>query len=370
MKNEQNTRSIYHRKDGRWEARYASGRDRGGRIRYRSVYGKTRAEAEEKYLAAAAGMMTETGRNPCVAELLADCRKRTQLKGKPATVDRYRFLAEKHINPALGLIRIADLTSADVNSYLYREYTSGRLDGQGGLSAAYVGSIARLILLMGRYSVNELHVQPFLSAVEVPGRRKRLPPVLAPEERSGLDTILFSETDGTGLGILLAGYAGLRLGEVCALRWMDVDLEKGMLTVRHSLSLVHTDADGGKKTAYILSEVKTAGSYRKVPIVSRLMPVLKKLQCRDGQAFVTTGTRKYMIPRTMQNRFHAALKTAGLRQINFHALRHTFATRCIEAHTDPKSLSLALGHAKTSFTLDTYVHPDDETLRREIGKIC
>ena len=70
MKNEQNTRSIYHRKDGRWEARYASGRDRGGRIRYRSVYGKTRAEAEEKYLAAAAGMMTETGRNPCVAELL------------------------------------------------------------------------------------------------------------------------------------------------------------------------------------------------------------------------------------------------------------------------------------------------------------
>jgi integrase len=189
-------------------------------------------------------------------------------------------------------------------------------------------------------------------------------PVLSPADQNKLYLYCMQAPDETCLGILLSLYAGLRIGEICALRWEDVDMERQTIRVRHTVSRVQA-AQG---TQLIIDRPKTPSSLRTIPIYSQLLPILRQFQADAG--FVLTGTEDFVSPRTYEYRFHRVLKKGEIPDINYHGLRHSFATRCIEAGMDVKSLSEILGHADASITLNTYVHSSMEQKRLQMEKLA
>ena len=173
----------------------------------------------------------------------------------------------------------------------------------------------------------------------------------------------------TDLGIMLALYTGMRLGEICALKWEDIDLEHKIIHVRHTISRIkNQDPSVDAKTVLILDTPKTKTSRRDIPISSKLFRFLDMAH-RNECNYVISGDTNFMSPRTFEYRFQKKLDCCGVPRINFHGLRHTFATRCIERGVDIKSLSEILGHANVGITLNTYVHSSMDQKRKQIEKL-
>ena len=175
----------------------------------------------------------------------------------------------------------------------------------------------------------------------------------------------------TCVGIMLSLYTGMRIGEVCALTWDDVDLQELTIQIRHTVARIRADQTGrGEKTQLIIDTPKTSASRRDVPISSLLRTLLEQVRPASGAGYVLSGNEAFVSPRTFSSRYHSVLRSAGIPSFNFHILRHTFATRCIEAGMDAKTLSEILGHASVSITLHTYVHSSMDTKRFHLEKIC
>ena len=164
---------------------------------------------------------------------------------------------------------------------------------------------------------------------------------------------------------MISLHAGLRIGEVCALKWSDVDLEERIIHIRATVSRVGR-TDGTKGTMLTLGSPKTNASIRDIPISSVLFNVLKELHNTSASPFVISETDTFMSPRTYEYRYHRILKQCDIPKINYHALRHTFATRCIESKMDVKTLSEILGHGKASVTMDIYVHSSMDRKRAQM----
>ena len=154
---------------------------------------------------------------------------------------------------------------------------------------------------------------------------------------------------------------GMRIGEICALRWENIDLEKRVLTVRHTIQRIQC-FEGDRKTKVIIAEPKSQSSRREIPIPDCIMPMLKELKGKNS-AFVLTETEKPIEPRTMQYRFKRILENAGVGYYNFHVLRHSMASSAVELGFDVKTLSEILGHSSVQVTLDRYIHTSMEHKR-------
>ncbi len=165
--------------------------------------------------------------------------------------------------------------------------------------------------------------------------------------------------------VLLCMYTGLRLGELCALRWTDLDEKNITISVNHTVQRIATE-NQRKKSALMESAPKSGTSKRTIPVSEEMMDLLRGLQNRQLYVF---GGMKPLEPRTMQYRFKQILKEAGIERRNFHILRHTFATNCMENCMDIKSLSEILGHSDVKITLNCYVHPTLEAKREQIGRL-
>ena len=171
------------------------------------------------------------------------------------------------------------------------------------------------------------------------------------------------------IGILLCLFIGLRIGEICALKWEDISLTEKTIHVHHTIQRIQIEGNSNKKTKVIITTPKSKCSIRTIPIPDNIINILNKIspnQC----GFLLTGTeKKYVEPRTMQNHLKKVLESASLRSVNFHALRHTFATRCVEVGFDIKSLSEILGHANVNITMNRYVHPTMDLKRDNMQKL-
>lgn len=155
--------------------------------------------------------------------------------------------------------------------------------------------------------------------------------------------------------ILLALYTGLRIGEISALRWQDVDLSEKNIQVRYTYQRI-SDVENNNKTTMHLGSVKSLSSQRTIPIANDLLMILKKnYEENKNNCFVFQVKNRPMEPRLLTYHFHRMRKEAGLTTIHFHQLRHTFATRCLEAQGDIASISALLGHSSTKMTLDVYI---------------
>ena len=171
------------------------------------------------------------------------------------------------------------------------------------------------------------------------------------------------------LGILLSLYLGLRLGEVCGLKWADFDFENNCVYIQRSVERIPDYDDSKNKTRLIITEPKTAASFRVLPIPSRLRGLIYKMMDYSSEFVIPGKTHKYVDPRTLQYSYKKILNECHLRDIHYHSLRHTFATRCIESGMDVKSLSEILGHSSVNITLNIYVHSSLEHKQKQIDNV-
>ena len=365
--------NIHKRKDGRWEARYRKGRNSAGNIIYGSVYGKTYREAKEKLMAISAtpeDTIKPINQEHNFKEILCLWMENNRIRHKGATIKKYQYLIDRHILPDLGNLKLSQITSTVINSFLTRKMENGKLDKSGGLSASYVRSIMLIINAALKFAADEEMCQPLKSPVYKPVSQNNEITVLQIDEQKRLETHLISEIAPTQLGILISLHTGLRIGEICALAWEDVDIENRIIHVRHTVARIKsTDFLEGNSSKLIIDAPKTKASNRDIPIPSVLLPILKSNCTAASSKYVVSDTKDFVSPRTYEYRYHRLLEKCGIESVNYHVLRHTFATRCIEAGVDVKSLSEILGHSNVSITLNTYVHSSMEMKRTQLEKL-
>ena len=209
-----------------------------------------------------------------------------------------------------------------------------------------------------------------VAGVRFPQRRRREIRTLDEGERVRLERELLSSSDPSAIGILLSLFAGLRIGEVCGLRWGDVDADLRTLTVERTVErIADLDASGGRRTKVIICEPKTECSSRTIPLPRFLSEHIENYRAEPSQ-YVLTGSETPIEPCAFYCRYKSLMRRLGLGDHSFHALRHTFATRCVEQGVDTKSLSEILGHANISTTLAFYVHPTLEQKRAQMEKLA
>ena len=354
--------NIYKRKDGRWEGRYIRGRSPSGGAVYGYVYACSYRECRvkrQKQLEAL-GDAPEQAASLTLAQaagrFLADREKQL----KESTRARYAYLLRHYILPGLGETSVGQLTANGISDFL------GGLQ-RGGLSGKSARDVGVLLKSVLKYSTRRLECScPGLEA-ELPVYRRKQVSVFSADEVQRLARWVLSAPDGTGIAVLLALNTGLRLGELCALQFGDIDLKSGV--VRVSKTVQRIPGEGGTRLA--VQPPKSDSSRRAVPLPGDMAALLNRLPRSDSaQRYFLTGTDTPMEPRTMQYRYRALLKAAGITYRNFHALRHTYASRCIERGVDVKSLSEMLGHADVRTTLQFYVHSSMEHKLRVIQNIC
>lgn len=351
--------NIFKRKDGRWEGRFFKEAPPGEVKKYGFVYGKTYREAKEKVENAKREVMLEKERKLAASRSFGHYAEEWLGKSKPfmkeSTLVRYQHLMALHILPEFGQTAIAEIQNSDIEQYRNSLLCDGRCGG-GRLSPKYVADILSLVKMVQKYATLQ---NPGLSVeihnVSVKKRQAPLKVFTEYEQKVLYDSLCESDSY-IHLGILIALFTGMRIGEICALKWEDVDLNDKVISVKHTMLRVDAE-EGKKKTKIIVTSPKSACSIRIIPIPTAIYRQLRNA-AKDGDAFVLTGTPDAFVePRTLQNHFRKVLGECGIPYARFHTLRHTFATRCIELGFDVKTLSEILGHCDVKVTLNRYVHP-------------
>lgn len=361
--------NIHKRKDGRWEGRYKDGCKENGTARYRSVYALTYTACKQKLDAIKRAEPPALRPNNCrFSDVLYQWLEYHQTPLKGATKVKYRHMIDTHLLPVLGHLKPSQVTPQVVGSFLDSKLRCGGLNNREALSASYVKTMAIILEAAIGYAADEGWCAPFKKTVSKPSIPKKEPTVLSKTAEVQLLTALSNEVSGVALGTQIALQTGMRLGEVCALSWDDVDFERDILYVRHTVARVPSEQTA-QKTQWIVDTPKTAASYRKLPLPSALKQVLLRAYLRRTSDFVVSDGPRFVSPRTFDYRYRKLLQRSGIPVVNFHALRHTFATRCAENGMDAKTLSCLLGHATATTTLNIYVHPSMENAKRYMDRL-
>lgn len=366
--------NIRKRKDGRWEARYTKDDYEDPSKKYGSVYGRTYQEAKDKrdLILKQGQQQKPLSRGLLFKDILEVWQDANRVRLKEASISRYQNLIDTHILPELGSKRMGQLNASAINRFLSTKLEKGRLDGSGGLSASYVRSITLVIGSAIRYGVAEGLCTPLLSPINKPSLPKKALSILSEKDQGLLEQELLDNINEEKLLIYLTLYTGLRIGEACALRWEDISLEAKLIYVRQTVSRVWYSENGKKHSKLVAGSPKTESSSRCIPICSKLYEIIKNFPYRKKHGYILSNhnSGSFVSPRTFEYRYKKILKTAKLEPVNYHTLRHTFATRCIERGVDIKSLSEILGHADASITLNTYVHSSIELKRMQLEKLA
>lgn len=284
---------------------------------------------------------------------------------KHSTYDKYNYIIERHIVPDLGSFPITMLNSVTINEFLNNKLNNGGIDSGEPLAPSYVGTMSLIISSTMQFAANENYCSQLKNPIFKPTNNSSNFHILNKKDSNKLTESITDKLDETGLGILLALYMGLRIGEVCALKWEDIDFHNNLLFVHSTVSRVKND----NKTDYVIDTPKTKSSIRQIPIPKKIIGFIKTVYQQRKSEYVISTKSDFVIPRSFEYRYHKMLKQTGIEAINFHSLRHTFATNCISNGMDVKSLSEILGHANTSTTMQIYVHPSMDIKRKQLNKV-
>lgn len=363
--------NIYKRKDNRWEARYIKGYKPDGGARYGYCYAKTYREAREKLSAAKADLLkgtvsvtaTRKRFGAYCEEWLILCRSRV----KESTYVKYETVICNHILPELGGCHLTALSS------ILLEQFSHTLLCEEELSPKTIRCILTVVhSVIGYIRRQDASLLPQNIEIVYPKDSKKEMRVLSREEQQRLTAYLLDDLDDCKFGVLLALLTGLRIGEICALRWGDISLPDQTLTVSSTMLRLRDYNPGTpQKTKILVSEPKSDTSARTIPLTDYAVGLCRLREQHDPDAFILTGEKgHYIEPRTLQYRLQRYTSECGLTGVHFHALRHTFATRCVEVGFEIKSLSEILGHTNPKFTLERYVHSSMELKRDNMRKLA
>lgn len=348
--------NIYKRKDGRWEGRYIKERI-DGKARYAAVYARSYREVKRK-LEEAKEEVKKKENPPEKAGKMADIARLWLSEAardlKVSTVNKYEDLLRCYILPEFGEKDLSEITNQCIIDFVSRLLSTGGSRNQG-LKSATVAEILSAMNSIRVYAMKRDHAVAFSpECIRLKQERKEIH-IFTLQEEKRLLAHIEENMDLPAMGILLCLFTGIRVGELCALTWDDISLSERTMVVRKTMQRIRVKG-AEHKTAVKILEPKSTNSVRTIPLPDVMMELLE--QHHVPGAFLLTGdAQRYIEPRTMQNRFKKMLAACGLPEVNFHATRHTFATRCIELDFDAKSLSEILGHSNVSITMNRYVHP-------------
>lgn len=270
---------------------------------------------------------------------------------KNSTYMKYKNSINKHIIPNLGSFDIKILDNNIVQKFINQKLSAEKCS----LSPKSVRELVNIIKNTLAYAENYGFQSKCKCELLIVRNSFKPIRVLNKNEEKALLNTLESDTDIFKLGILISLLTGVRIGELCALRWEDVDFKECVITVNRTMQRVQIEGKNNK-TEIIITTPKTNTSFRQIPIPKMLVDYIIGFKSSNDQYILTNKNGNYIEPRVMQYKFKKYLQVAGISDANFHALRHTFATRCIEAGVDVKVLSEVLGHSNVNITLDRYVH--------------
>lgn len=356
--------NIRKRKDGRWEGRFISHYDPDGKAVYRSVYAKSYSDVREK-VKAEERQFLELHYDSCsssktfgdIAKEWLAIKSTTQ---KRSTIAKYTTILHKHILPEFDHIQISSFNTRTINDFMSNRYADA--------SSSLYSSIVSVMKSVLEYAVQEGHLSSISYRKTKRPSEKQQTTILSDAERIRLETYLLADPDLSKLGVYLCLYTGMRIGEVCALKWSDIDLFSNIIRIRNTVQRLPSQNDNSEfKTELVIMPPKSISSIRDIPIPLHLSDLLKAVQASADQYFLTGRTNKPMEPRCLQQKFKKYLDEAGVCNINFHSLRHTFASRCIAVGVDIKTVSEVLGHNSVEITLNRYVHTSEEQKRSQLS---
>lgn len=353
--------TITKRTDGRYMGRFVVDHEPNGKAVYQYVYGKTYEEAEQKLrIAREIESLYLSGRHITVRVVYKEWLNAIMNRVKESTYANYKMKFEKHILPVLGDMLCTSVNSAKINAFIKKKMDTG-------LSAGYVRDLLTVFKALLTYAQEEYGFRLSLKNVSLPKAEKKKPHKMNDEQQNRLVGYVKKHMDLTGLGVLLSLFMGLRIGELCGLKWGDIDIEHKLLHVNRTVQRI-CKQNGNRKTKLVITEPKSSHSKRCIAIPDFLIPYLLKFRGNDDD-YVLSGSEKLVEPRTMQYRYKNLLEAANVENANYHQLRHTFATNCVENGFDAKTLSIVLGHSTISLTLDRYVHPNRQYERRMMNSL-
>lgn len=368
--------NIRKRKDGRWEGRYICGYDPVlGRSKYKSVYGRTYKEVKDKMdeakykysLGEICSNPTKTHFGKYVHEWFASKKQTLKLSSQ----NKYLQLIEKHILPELGHIKTCDITEQLLIAFLADQKKGGNLNKEEGLSDSSIKTIIYILRSTIIYCQKHGYINKNIyigSTFHVD--KKNETDVLSTEEQLALDNYFAENPSEKNLGIMFGLYCGLRIGEICALKWADIDLPVGTVCIHQTVQRTrNTDEKAGSKTKLYIDTPKSISSQRIIPLPTFFQKyIMTYYPLTEPTAYVMNNSKEAPLdPRTMQYHFKKVLQITGISDTNFHTLRHTFATECILLGFDIKTLSKILGHANVNITLNKYVHPSMDQMKDQMN---
>ena len=276
---------------------------------------------------------------------------------KKSTYAAYCLLIQRHLLPEFG--ELNDIGEEVVQAFVNRKLASG-------LSHKTVRDTLVVLKMILRYGSKHrlMELQP-IDIIYPTERERQDIEVLTLSNQRQLMTYVKEHFTFLNLGILICLNAGLRIGEVCALQWDDIDVAAGVIHVNKTIQRIYL-VDGEKKyTELIVDRPKTKNSIREIPMTRDLLALVRPLKkIVRGDFYVLTNAANPTEPRTYRSYFNKLQKELGLPKMRFHGLRHSFATRCIESKCDYKTVSVLLGHSNISTTLNLYVHPNMEQKKK------
>ena len=361
--------NIFKRKDGRWEGRYIKGYEPSGKAKYGFCYGRSYKETREKVTRCRAALLAgkatpQTGARHRFAFYCDEWLRLRKSKIRESTYIKYDTVLKKHIKPKLGSCLPMGITTGIVE-----EFTQELLL-EDGLAAKTVHDI--LVVLHGILKYAAAQFPGIFPAVEIsyPKENRREMRVLSRDEQERFVRYLLEDTDECKFSIVLMLLSGMRIGELCALKWGNIDLKEQTIRITETLQRLQDSTMAGEtRTRVVIGAPKSDTSARTIPLTEQAVKLCHRFALKNAAAYILTGTEKYMEPRTLQYRIEKYTKKCGLSGVHAHTLRHTFATRAVEVGFEIKSLSEVLGHSTTTITLERYVHSSMELKRANMDKL-
>lgn len=289
-------------------------------------------------------------------------RKDKQQYVKQSSLSAYSLILENHILPTFG--EKQRLTESEIQDFVLRKL-------QSGLSQKTVKDMLIVLKMIQKFGVKNGYM-PFTEwSVKYPTEQKKQElEVLSISHQKRIMQHVINNFTFRNLGIYVCLSTGMRIGEVCALKWGDVNLMTGTISVCRTIERIYVIEDNRRYTELVIGSPKTKNSVRDIPMsreLSKLIRPLKKVMNDDY--YILTNEANPTEPRTYRNYYKKLLKRLRIPDLKFHGLRHSFATRCIESQCDYKTVSVILGHSNISTTLNLYVHPNMEQKKKCINKM-